>query len=53
MTEELDLRAAPGFVDEELAAELPGLRLDWMTLPRGPRASPTALVRRLESLSNR
>jgi len=23
MTEELDLRAAPGFVDEELGAELP------------------------------
>ena len=53
MAEELDLRAAPGFVDEELSAELPGLRLDWMTMPRGPRSSPTALVRRLESLSNR
>jgi DNA/RNA-binding domain of Phe-tRNA-synthetase-like protein len=53
MTEELDLRAAPGFVDDVLSAELPGLRLDWMTMPRGPRSSPTALVRRLESLSNR
>ena len=44
MTEELDLRAAPGFVDEELSAELPGLRLDWMTMPRGPAIEPTALV---------
>jgi DNA/RNA-binding domain of Phe-tRNA-synthetase-like protein len=53
MTEELDLRAAPGFVDEELGAELPGLRLDWMTVPGGPRSSPPALVRRLGALSNR
>jgi DNA/RNA-binding domain of Phe-tRNA-synthetase-like protein len=53
MTEELDLRAAAGFVDEELSAEFPGLRLDWMTIPRGPRSSPAVLVRRLEALSNR
>jgi DNA/RNA-binding domain of Phe-tRNA-synthetase-like protein len=53
MTEELDLRAAPGFVDEELSAELPGLRLDWMTMPGGPRTSPSALVKRLHLLSNR
>src|SRR5437660_2980708 len=53
MTEELDLRAAPGFVEEEVGAELPGLRLDWMTMPRGRRSSPTALVRRLRALSNR
>ena len=53
MTEDLDLRAAPGFVDEELTAELPGLRLDWMTMPRGPRTSPSALVTRLHALSNR
>ena len=53
MTDELDLQAAPGFVDEELSAELPGLRLDWMTMPRGPRTSPSALVRRLHALSNR
>lgn len=53
MTEELDLRAAPGFVEQELAAELPGLRLGWMTMPRGPRRSPAALVRRLDALSNR
>jgi DNA/RNA-binding domain of Phe-tRNA-synthetase-like protein len=51
--DELDLRAAPGFVDEELSAELPGLRLDWMTLPRGPQSSPPELVRRLRTLSNR
>jgi DNA/RNA-binding domain of Phe-tRNA-synthetase-like protein len=53
MSEELDLRAAPGFVDEDLSAELPGLRLDWMTMPRGPRASPPALVKQLQDLSNR
>jgi DNA/RNA-binding domain of Phe-tRNA-synthetase-like protein len=53
MTEELDLRAAAGFVDEELSAELPGLRLDWTTMPRGPRTSPSALVKRLHALSNR
>ncbi|MGZ4233614.1 MAG: hypothetical protein ACXVUE_16730 [Solirubrobacteraceae bacterium] len=53
MTEEVDLRAAAGFVEDELAAELPGLRLSWMTLPRGPRSSPTALVRRLDAMSNR
>jgi DNA/RNA-binding domain of Phe-tRNA-synthetase-like protein len=53
MTEELDLRPAPGFVEEELSAELPGLRLDWMTIPRGPRSSPTELVRRLGALANR
>ena len=53
MTEELDLRPAPGFVDDELSAELPGLRLDWMTIPRGPRSSPSELVRRLGGLANR
>ena len=53
MSEELDLRAASGFVEEGLSAELPGLRLDWMTMPTGPRTSPTALVRRLDALSNR
>jgi DNA/RNA-binding domain of Phe-tRNA-synthetase-like protein len=53
MTEELDLQAAAGFVEEELAAELPGLRLSWMTLPKGPRRSPAALARRLDALSNR
>jgi DNA/RNA-binding domain of Phe-tRNA-synthetase-like protein len=53
MNEELDLRAAAGFVEEELSAELPGLRLDWMTIPRGRRSSPASLVRRLGVLSNR
>lgn len=53
MTEELDLRAASGFVEEELSAELPGLRLDWMTMARGPRSSSRPLVSRLNALSNR
>jgi DNA/RNA-binding domain of Phe-tRNA-synthetase-like protein len=49
----LELRAAPGFIDDELTAELPGLRLAWVTVtgPRSPR-SPTA-VGRLQELSNR
>lgn len=51
--EELELRAAPGFVEPELSAELPGLRLDWVTVDRPPRASSPALAHRLKDLSNR
>ncbi len=51
--DEADLSPAPGFVDPEVSAEFPGLRLDWITVPgrRGP--SPPALRRRLASLSSR
>ncbi len=38
--EELELRAAPGFVEEALLAELPGLRLDWVTVTGARRSSP-------------
>ena len=51
--EELELRAATGFVEAELSAELPGLRLDWVTVDRPPRASSPALAHRLNDLSNR
>jgi DNA/RNA-binding domain of Phe-tRNA-synthetase-like protein len=53
MTDELDLRAAPGFVEPDLHAEFPGLRLDWVTVEARPRPSPPQLKERLRSLSNR
>ena len=45
--DELELRAAAGFVDEQLRAELPGLRLDWVTVPGARRASPPEAIARL------
>lgn len=51
--EELELRAASGFVEAELSAELPGLRLHWVTVDRPPRGISPALVQRLKDLSNR
>jgi DNA/RNA-binding domain of Phe-tRNA-synthetase-like protein len=51
--EEVELRAAPGFVDAELSGELPGLRLRWVIAARPRRASSPALVHRLKELSNR
>ncbi|HEX8975350.1 MAG TPA: hypothetical protein VF781_02465 [Solirubrobacteraceae bacterium] len=55
MSAELPLSPAPGFVEDRVRAELPGLRLSWITAPAGAarRASPPALVGRLRSLSNR
>ena len=44
---------APGFVDPELHAEFPGLRLDWLTHRVPPRSEPARLQRRLADLSNR
>ena len=53
MTEELDLRAAPGFVEAGIRAEFPALRIDWVTV-RAPRgASPPGVRRRLKELSSR
>lgn len=51
--DELELRAAPGFIDEQLRAELPGLRLDWVTVAQTKRSSPPAVVARLAQLSDR
>jgi DNA/RNA-binding domain of Phe-tRNA-synthetase-like protein len=51
--EELDLRAASGFVEPELQAEFPTLRLDWLSIEARDRASPTALRDRLAVLSSR
>lgn len=51
--DELELRAAPGFIDEQLRAELPGLRLDWVTVAGTRRSSPPAVIARLAQLSDR
>jgi DNA/RNA-binding domain of Phe-tRNA-synthetase-like protein len=51
--EEVELRAAPGFVDPELRAEFPGLRLDWLSVHTRLRNSPPDVRERLRSLSNR
>jgi DNA/RNA-binding domain of Phe-tRNA-synthetase-like protein len=53
MTEDLDLRAAPGFVQPELRAEFPALRLDWVTVEGRPGPSPREVSRRLRDLSSR
>jgi DNA/RNA-binding domain of Phe-tRNA-synthetase-like protein len=54
VSDELELRAAAGFVEAELSAELPGLRLDWVTVTRRRgRASSPAVTRRLRELSDR
>ncbi len=47
------LRPAEGFVDAEVAAEFPGLRLQWATVAARRRASPPSVVRSLSLISNR
>jgi hypothetical protein len=42
-----------GFVDAQVAAEFPGLRLRWVTIPARPAPSPIALRAQLRDLSNR
>jgi DNA/RNA-binding domain of Phe-tRNA-synthetase-like protein len=51
--EEIDLSAASGFVEPELRAEFPELRLDWLSVEARDRGSPAALRERLAMLSNR
>ncbi len=53
MNEPAPLGPAAGFVEPAVGDEFPGLRLDWITAPARPRASPPALVGRLRELSNR
>ena len=53
MTDELDLRAAPGFVEPALRAEFPALRLDWVTVAGRSRESPPEVRLRLAELSNK
>jgi len=52
--DEVELRAAAGFVAPEIRDEFAGLRLDWLTVDcRRPGESPREVKRRLRSLSNR
>jgi DNA/RNA-binding domain of Phe-tRNA-synthetase-like protein len=53
MREEVELAAAAGFVSPELAAEFPGLRLDWVTVSVRMRQSPREIKSRLRHLSSR
>jgi len=53
MSDELDLSPAEGFVSDDVRAELPGLRLDWITVTARRRDSPRAVKRRLNDLASR
>jgi DNA/RNA-binding domain of Phe-tRNA-synthetase-like protein len=53
MSEEVELTAAPGFIEPRLSAEFPGLRLDWVTVAARAGPSPVQVQRRLQQLSNR
>ncbi|HWC86255.1 MAG TPA: hypothetical protein VG388_06940 [Solirubrobacteraceae bacterium] len=53
MTGEVDLLAAPGWVEPRLQAEFPMLGLDWVTVEVHGGNSPRALRARLRELSNR
>lgn len=53
MADDLELRAASGFIAPELKAEFPGLRLDWVMVRARPERSPRELKRRLRDLSSR
>ena len=53
MSEEAELSAAAGFVEADLKAEFPGLRLDWIRVESPLRGSPPEVQQRLRSLSNR
>ena len=53
MSDEAELTAAPGFVEDALQTEFPGLRLSWVTVEGRPRASPRSVRDRLRMMSNR
>ena len=53
MSEEVDLLAAPGWVEPRLQAEFPHLGLDWVTVEVRRRDSPPELEGRLRALSDR
>ena len=50
--DDIELRAAAGFIEPELGSEFPGLRLDWVSAAARRCASPPAVKRRLRSLSD-
>lgn len=53
MSDEAELTAAPGFIENQLQAEFPGLRLSWITVEGRLRASPRSVKERLRLMSNR
>jgi DNA/RNA-binding domain of Phe-tRNA-synthetase-like protein len=53
MSEESDLSPAEGFIAEPVRDELPGLRLDWVSVPARRRESPPSVKQRLRQLSSR
>lgn len=53
MHDEIELYADPGSIAPELAAEFPGLQLQWVTVEARLRSSPPGLKRRLSMLSGR
>lgn len=53
MSDELELAAAPGFVEPQLKAEFPGLQLAWVRVEASRRTSSRAVKHRLRELSNR
>lgn len=53
MKDELELRAATGFVEPALQEEFPALRLSWITVEARPGPSPHAVKQRLRALANR
>jgi DNA/RNA-binding domain of Phe-tRNA-synthetase-like protein len=53
MKEEVDLYAAPGWIEPRLQTEFPKLGLDWVTVQTRPGDSPRTLKARLRDLSNR
>lgn len=53
MPEDLEIGAAPGFIEPSLRAEFPGLRLDWVSVECRPRDSPREVQRRLQDVSSR
>lgn len=51
--EELDLIAAPGFIESRVRDEFPGLRLDWVSVEGRACSSPPSVALQLKQLSNR
>jgi DNA/RNA-binding domain of Phe-tRNA-synthetase-like protein len=54
LSEDVELGAAPGFVEDRVKVEFPGLALAWITVESRARASsPRSVRQRLQHLSNR
>jgi DNA/RNA-binding domain of Phe-tRNA-synthetase-like protein len=53
MSEDVELGAAPGFVEERVKVEFPGLALAWVTVDLHRGGSPRWVRQRLRQLSNR